>query len=672
MINVDGYPVPILNDTENIIVSTSERPILLVRDTPRNTTTIYSNVISTNRTNSQTESMLIEVQKKMFGQRSEKLTPIEINRLFQSPITPEFNLTIYRALQRKVIDPDIAILQAIPRATTREYLIPIALCLRYGADANMYVDAPKLGTIHILGYVYNILGGDRFKNTTDVADESVLNTIILMLVAEGSRSSLPMYDKRAGKIRTIDDRDISSSLSVTEWLNDQGYNTILNRVNIGDSSELQKFVDKDSLSILSILLDKSVLMGRDYEARDMFLAIRAYSLVSIDKIPTPDTIIMLDYKSLDDAVNHLNAAAFDKLIKRGQIPSYILINKIIIGMKTYRNTGRIIVVQELEQMLLISVSVGVQLDQDQLSIISSMGQDVLTSVSREYEQPYWRKICKASTDSDTKFSNISHSPNQLRRLAISLNIDPNMSKTALCDTINILSKADKEALKEAARKRQQLRISADMGTTNDFLGGKIPNLVCRNKTLLPHDPYDYNDIDIAYYRDDQGTVWCFTSDAFTNILETGINPYNSTVLPDTFKEQLRYRINLLKRLGIDANRGEVGVYATRLASTPVTFSSSIDSLTNKDMINEKSSEQALDLFVQLASRNGISSETIKSLTKENMMNALRSVNYDINLTQLSTSHALITTARIVEYMNYTNPDNVKIFFSSLGVNSSFI
>src|SRR3972149_7029910 len=544
-------------------------------------------------------TLLIEVQKKIFGQRNEKLTPVEINRLFQSPITPEFNLILYRALQRNAIDPDVTILQAIPRAKSREYLIPIALCLRFGVDANMYVDAPKIGTVHILGYIYSTLGGDRFSDV-NAADENILNTIVLMLMAEGSRPSLPMYDRKAGKIRS--DGDIpASSLTVAEWLSDQGYSTILDRISIGDASELQKYVDKESLTILSILLDMPVLAGREYEDRDLLLATRAFSPITFDKIPTPKVMVMMDYKSLDDAVTYLNSDAFDKLLKRGQMPSYLLINKILIGMKVYRNVGRVIAVQELERVLLSSVSIGTQLDQDQLSIISIMGPDVLSTVTREYEQPYWRKICKAPNAN-------SITPEPLRRLAISLNIDPTMTKTAICESISNLSRSDKESLKDAARKRQQLRLAADMGTMNEFLGGMVPNLVCRNKSLLPHDPSDYNDIDIAYYRDDQGAVWCFPSDSFATILESGMNPYNSTLLPESFKDQLQYQIMVLKRLGVDASRGEIGIYSSRI---PTTFTSSIESLTAKDIITEKTSEQALDAFIQMAGRNGISPETIR-------------------------------------------------------------
>lgn len=608
------------------------------------------------------DTMLNELQKKIYGQRDERLTPVEINRLFQSPITPEFNLTLYRALQRNAINPDVTILQAIPRAKTREYLIPIALCLRFGADANMYVDAPKLGTIHILGYVYSLLGGDRFNDDSNIADENVLNTIILMLIAEGSRPSLPMYDRKAGKIRT--DGDIApSSLSVVEWLNDQGYNTILNRISIGDSSELQKVVDKESLTALSILLDMTNLVGRDYESRDMLLAIRAFSPISFDKIPTPDTILMMDHKSLDESVTYLNSAAYDKLVKRGQMPSYLLINKILIGMKAYKNLGRIIAVQELEKMLLSSIAVGTQLDQDQLAIISVMGQDVLNSVTKEYEQPYWRKICKAPDSPGA--SKIT--PEPLRRLAVSLNIDPTMTKSAICESINNLAKADKEELKDAARRRQQLRLAADMGTMNEFLSGKVPNLVCRNKVLMQQNPLDYNDIDLAYYRDDQGAVWCFSSETFSSILESGLNPYNSTLLPQSFKDQLKYQIDVLKRLGVDAGRGEIGIYSSRI---PITFDKSIDSLTSKDVVSEKTSEQALEIFIQLAGRNGISPETIRNLSKDQMMAALRSVDYNVNLAPLSTSHALVATSRVVEHINRVDPDSVKPFFNSLNMTNN--
>jgi hypothetical protein len=588
------------------------------------------------------DAMLNEVQKKIYGQRTEKLAPIEIYRLFQVPVSPEFNLVIYRGLQRQAINPDVTLLQAIPRAHTKEYLIPIALCLRYEADANMYVVAPQLGTIHILGYVYSVLGGN------ELVDVDVLNTIILMLIAQGSRPSMPMFDPKAGKIRA-EGEVIPASPTVVEWLNEQGYPTILNQIAVGDPNELRRITDVESLVILAILLDNPRLMGREYVASDMTLAIRAFSPIAMDRIPIPTTKVLIDFKSLDDAVNYLNADAYEKLIKRGQLPSYLLINKILLGMRQYRTLGRIIAAQELERMLISSVSVGTQLDQDQINLVSAMGRDILTNVMKEYEQPYWRKACKST------HANAIEVPEQLRQLAISLNIDPSMSQAAICENITLLSKADKQALKEAAQRRQQLRIAADLGTVNEFMNGRTPTLVCRNKGLLSHDPIDYNDIDLAYYRDDQGAVWCFGSDLFANLLESGINPYNSVVLPESFKVQLRYRLDALRRLGLSGVTPRV----------PTTFAQSIDGLTAKDAIKETTSAETLNKFIQLAVQHGMTAETVRSLTKDRLMAALRSIGYDVDLTPLSTQHALVTVAYIITSTQKTDPDASAPFFATL-------
>jgi hypothetical protein len=588
-------------------------------------------------------SILDDIQMIIYGKRKEPLTPIEINRLFQLPASPEFNLIIYRALQKKVINPDVTLLQAIARAKNGEYLISIALCLRYGADVNMYVDAPRLGTIHLLGYVYNILVED--------VDNSILNTIVIMLIIHGSRPSLPIFDNRAGKIRN-NNEVTSPYLSVRDWLYDKGYKTILDTINIGDPNEIQNILDPDSSAMLSILLDNAILTSREYQPQDMSLAIRSFSNGVFDKIPTPSAKILMDFKSLEESVVYLNSDSYQALIKRGQLPSYILINKILINMRDYKNTGKIVLVQELEKILLSSISVGTQLDMDQFNIISVMGKDILESVTREYEKPYWSKICKSS--------NRDKIPDPLRKLAISLNVDPTLSQNAVCESITALSKSDKEALKEAARKRQQLRMNANLGHINEFIGDKTPTLVCRNKSLLPHDPLDYNDIDIAYYRDQQGAVWCFGSDSFESLLETGINPYNSVELPESFKDELKYRILVLKRLGI--NSTELGVYASKI---PITFSESIDSLTDKDIVSEKSSQQELLNFTQLASKYNISPVTIKSLTKQSMIEAFQSIGYNVNLNPLSTSHSLITTARIVNYLYTINPNNINSFFDSL-------
>ena len=391
------------------------------------------------------------------------------------------------------------------------------------------------------------------------------------------------------------------------------------------------------------------LMNRDYEAKDIILAIRAFT--PIDSIPVQTALIMIDYKSLYDCVTYLNSDAFEKLLDAGQLPSYLLINKILTNMKFYKTRGRIMAHQELEKMLTASITIGVQLDREQLNIISTLGQNVLDIVMKDYEIPYWRKICKAS-----------HKivPQRLRQLAISLNIDPDLSQTAICDNISKLAKSDKEAIKDAAKKRQQLRMSSNLGHIYEFQNEHIPNLTCSNKTLLLNDPFDYNDIDIAYYRDDQGDIWCFTSDSFDSLLENGLNPYNSTTLPQSLKDQLYYKIDILKKL--DLYR----------ISSPITLSTAIDNLSLNDSVSEKNSEQVVNNFIHLANRYNVNIDIIKNLSKDSMMVALNSIGYNVDLTSLVTSHALITTAYIIEYVNQIDPETIKHFFNSINFKNDHI
>ena len=595
-----------------------------------------------------------EIQKMIYGQRDrekDKLSAVDIHTIFQDKFTNEFNLIIYKGLQQKVLDPDITILQAITKSKNKDYLITIALCLRFGADANMYVNAPNLGIIHILGYVYITLSGN--DNITNSSDLMIINTIVLMLLISGARPSMPMFDKNAGQISNTD-KLIPSTLSVKEWLDDRGYITILDKLNIGEYSQLQEYVDKESLVLLSILLDNPALAARKYQSSDIFFAIKSFSEIVIDMIPVSNLKLGLDYKTLESAITYVNNNAFNKFLDKGQFPSYIMINKILIAMQKSKADNNIIAFQEYEKMLIESVKYGIELDQDQYAMISSLGADTLSNVTREYDKPLWEKICKSPPASDT--------PEELKMIAVSLNIDPTLSKTGICEKIKNITIADKDVLKEAARKRQQYRMASTIGGVNEFLGDNVPVYTCQNKSLLQHDPFDYNDFDLAYYKDDQGVIWCFSSNSYATLLETKINPHNYTKLPDSFLDQIKIQSQSLKKMGVDVDHGEIGIYNSRI---PLTFTQAIDNLSAKDTIKEKYSKKSYDNFVQLAIMNGLNPDSIKSLNKSQLSNALNSIDYKTDLNDISTNHAIITTSKIIDEVNKISPNLIPIFFNSL-------
>ena len=78
------------------------------------------------------------------------LSIVEVNHLFNKPVTPEFNYILKEAIERKLIDPDDAFIQLIPRVKTLEYLIPIAICVRnHQFNPNLYINVQNVGVIHI-------------------------------------------------------------------------------------------------------------------------------------------------------------------------------------------------------------------------------------------------------------------------------------------------------------------------------------------------------------------------------------------------------------------------------------------------------------------------------------------------------------------------------------------
>lgn len=561
-----------------------------------------------------TDNILEEIRKKITGDRSVKLTPVEINNLFKLPITPEFNLILYRALENSEIDPNVTILQAIGKAFTKDYLIPIALCLRFGANANMYVDAPDIGIVHILGYTYILLSK---------IDKNVLNAIVILLIMSGSLPTLAMF--KDDKITIT--ASLMPSLTVLEWLNKNGYLTILNQVS--NKTKLQQFVSADALTTLSIYLNKPNI-GRKYEARDSTAAIRSFSN-KIDEIPLSNIMIMMDNKSLNEAVTSFNSDAFNKLMLKGLMPSYLLINKILIGLIAYKKLGDFLVEKELTEMLTDALAFGITLDDEQMNIVKNNGIIIDTKI----EVPYWKQVCKVNDNLVT---------DELKNLAISLNIDsgsfaPSRSKKFICDNITAIANADQNALIEAFRKKQQLKMAAKLGTVNEFIND-VPTLVCRNKASLSKDIFDYDEIDVAYYRDEQGAIWCFTSDMFHNLVETGVNPYNDVNLPLMFKDEIRHRLTLNEQL-----------------LPPVTFVDSINNLSTVKITTNNNNERILNNF--------LSKIGYKEVSNQKLMDSLKEIGYQVNLAPLSNKHALITVAILLDYLERTDSVTAKRFYLSV-------
>lgn len=560
------------------------------------------------------EPTLQAVQQLLLGQRTAPLTDVEVAQFFQVKVDHVFILVLIQALTRKVLNANLALLQAIDKALTKSYLITIAICLRLGADPNMYATVRDVGNIHVLAYTFLTLKPQTAQ------DNIIFNSIIVLLLLAGANPVYPAFSTSTGAADT--------ELTTKQWITNNGYPKLLQSLDINNPDLLTATVGEEHMTQYSIILNKPTVPHRAYIALDYTLAITAFASRTYSLIPVPTTVRMLDNTALVEAVDAFNADAFIYLIGQGNIPSYLLTNHILTKMEFARQRNHATVITELERMLLASINAGVQLDQDQVRLLKPFG-DLVKTVETSYQVPYWRKLCNNKDP---------HMVESLRKLAISLNVDHTLDKSGVCNGIEALARADRNVLKAAAHKRQQARLNANAGLITDFVGEPV-NLLCHNRVQIKEDPLSYNDMDLAYYRDAQSNVWCYTSDEFASLLETGVNPTNYTKLPASFLAQLQYRVAVLKELGVELR--------TRV---PRTFDQALDSLDAKDMVTEADSKAALDQFFQYGMQQGVTSMTLEALNKDQLTAALQTIGFKVDFSLLSKGHALITTAQIVTHV----------------------
>lgn len=521
--------------------------------------------------------------------------------IMKNDINPELITVINRILSdpRPIVDVDNLFLQILLRLQTsnsKDYLILIGLCLKAGIDINMYVSAPNFGIVHILGYIYLL----------QLLDPEITTIIIIMLIYKGSNPSFPIYDNSGGKIKGgVENIGTERNVwhpSIGQWIKTNYPTSIINYISL--PNEVLSVLGSKSSAEIALLLDEPALINLPLTNNDMKIAIRCFDTKILTSIPDMTS-------NLINAVIYYNSYAFNYLLEHDERTTYMLINEILIRMRQDRERGFRIGFTELETMLLISIKTGTILDSEQFAIINSFGPDIIKNINDVYQQPYWKKAC-------------SQQPNDnLKRLAKVLGVKDN-----ICQRLSELVMADQEELKKAAFKRQQMRIAADVGYINEFIGGNVPIIQIRNISSLKHDLSEYNDLTIIYYRDTHDVVWGITYDLYDNILETRKNPYSLEPVPDTVIAKIELQKKLIKELDFDVN---------------LTYSQAIAMLSTNDKIDDSLSIKMVEKL-----KNSARYIDFDYLTKNQIEAGLASVGVNANLRPLTNRHTLITMAYIVD------------------------
>lgn len=562
---------------------------------------------------------LKELQEILLKERDEPLSSIEIKNIFKHSATPEIILYILASLNDSYLNPNDTLVQAITEANSKQDLIPISLCLRYGADPNLYVEVENVGIIHILGYTYLVLGS---------MESPLLNSVVIMLYEFGSDPNKPIF-KKSNKVSKNNDScldDFSlinktfTGKSTLDWLDDQGYYTILHQLqSIGYEN-----VEDNFMTTLATFMDKPSLIPENSKPRmDEVIGSHSSNVLSV-YIDQSDPNIGLEISK-----DYLNIHSFEEYVKRGGELSYWEINKLMLMMKKYAENNNVLPYCQLKLMLISLIKSGAILDKHQINIISD-DIEFLNEIDMEYSKPYWSKICSVCEGT----VNV-----KMKFLAYNLNLYPEVPKNILCKRIRYIAQSDPELIKMSIMERQKTRISSDVSYINEFFKD-MPVKKCSNN-VGDDCYYDYPDMDITYYVDEHDNLWCFLRNNYNDIIKKIVNPYTGEDFPKYFMEDIKRKIKYISN------------YVPNVDDYPVPISKTVSELNSPDNINNIYTNIISNLFYQKIESNDIdlAKSQIENLSKEDMSDIVfESFNIDVDFSPLTKTHAL-KTFEIVSYYN---------------------
>lgn len=423
-----------------------------------------------------------------------------------------------------------------------------AICLRLGANPNVYIPIQGTGEIHILGVI---------SKNKDHYDPRIFLLLITVLIHYGSNPGMPIFNQSQALLQ---DKPLSSQ-SVVDWYISNGY-----------GSEMAQLTTDKTFAALSPQLRKDMIILTDngdlYKSfvsqggvgsiglEDMELAILAQSRNITTQFiffnaNNPSLYILYDW-----VIKYYATSIPIELVKARCYPYYYQVNHIILKMQLCAKQGYQVLLLQLVSILKTLIIAGIDIDLYQFVMIKLISDSIAKIVMDAYQVPYWKKTCSSPQGLPST---------RLIQLARVLQYSGGDSKQEICSFIKTISESDQTKITDSAINRQKERIAIMNSSPSDFVSGR-PTGVCYNTQLSGDEIYQYADFDIASYRDQHGHIYCFTRDLFPNLLETKMNPYTKEPLPPTFLEALTRQYTLIQTLGVSGPPETLGVGLKRLGA----------------------------------------------------------------------------------------------------------
>lgn len=574
-----------------------------------------------------------------------RLNTKDVRSLFDNIINPSFNLLLMRGLQGNHLIADTVLLTAIDHMEDNNIFVPIGLALREGANTNAYINYPKLSpNVHIMGYLYYKVSDKNITNPT------VIPTIETMMFASGADVTKPIFDPERNRIvsesilvEESEEKAEYSKLTVKRWVKEQGYSNIIDRLSDG----IKNNIKPESLSVIGLLVGRyDLITPGAYSLQSAVKShIKDWNNLPGSKDLLKDRKYDWKYSTIDYAIEYLSVPAFIYFVSNGHHPRYPVVNTMLIEARKYRDNGMLIAEKSILDMLAYAVRTGTIMDNHQRNILSTLNKNSYSNIMKEYSQPYWRKVCRATGDGNV--------PERLQRLAISLNIDHYDDTDIVCSRLHAISAVDPDQLKTSAITRNRTKMAADVGNVNEFTSERTPTLVCNNLATFDGNPFDYGDVDISYYRDGNGNIWCYKSDQYEMLINENVNPTTGDRLPIMFIDSIKYKHNIMKKLGLIDN-------------TPKTLSNRYDSLNAADTLGKEHADikRIIEEFKELMSKNNVAG-VVDDWSSSKMERILKISGINVALSSLTTSHAYTTFAWVVIWLQRNDKARLIILITNI-------
>jgi len=575
----------------------------------------------------------LELSKYIDG-KSDKMPNDQVFKdLIKNPNPEMVSYIIQGMIDKKI--PSTKILGLAAELTKDSYgLALVAIALRLGANPNVYLPAPGLGDVHILGWIA--------KNRNTYEPEIYL-LLLLILISSGAKANTPMFNQSESLVKDVP----VSAISVADWSYNNGYGNEMIELSKEGSIAL---INPSLKATLGALTDKPELIPSP-TLPNIEVAILAHSKTVVSKYiynlkdPDYNPVILYNYTLKYYATN-----IPPMLLKARVYPKYHQVNNLILKMKTINDLGYQTLLLQLTGMLKDMVIAGTDLDLNQLTILKTISPNIAKVITDAYASPYWKKACSEASAPSTRQP---LEMTRLVRLAQALQYEGNTNSTSeICSYIKKVSEADTSTVLSSAITRQKARIAIINSTPSDFVSSK-PEGICYNATVSGDELYEYSDIDLATYKDDEGHIYCFTKDLFPSLLSTKINPYSKKPLPQSFLETVARQQVMITNLGLNG--------------PPETLGSGLKRLNAPDAIGNEIDNDYIQRFMALGRKFNINDSVLSSLTPPLTTTLLSNMGYMVDMNSLTPQHQYVTFVRTAMDEFHDHPEKIGPFFDYLRV-----